>query len=201
MRFLLPWVLLLAIPAVALVWVVARRGHRIVPPAQHRLATIVRSVGVTLLVVALSAPLLVRGSESRSVVMLLDRSASMTAGSLAAQEEFVADALATAGTGARTAVAVFGRDVRLDRALTADLDTGPVRTVIDPAATDLAGALRAAAAVLPTEGSRRIVLVTDGAETVGSARSAIAELSDAGVAVDVVTVESGRASDALVEGI
>lgn len=201
MRFLAPWALLLAIPALAVVWGVARRGHRIVPPGQHRLATVVRSIGVTVLAVALAAPLLVRGSDTRSVVMLLDRSASMTAEALATQERYVADAVSAAAGGARTAVAVFGRDVRLDRALTADLEAGSVRTVIDPAATDLAGALRAAAAVMPTEGSRRIVVVTDGVETVGSARSAIAELSEAGVAVDVVTVESGRASDALVEAI
>ncbi len=201
MKLLNPWVLLAVIPAVATVWLVAGAGHRTVPARQHRIATVVRSVAVVLLVFALAAPLLLRSSGDRSVVLLLDRSASMTASATAAQDRFVADAIAGSDIGHVTAVAVFGRDVRLDRALSTQPDAGPVRTVIDATATDLSGAIRAAAAVLPTEGSRRIVVLTDGVETAGDARAAVSELAESGIAVDVVTVESGRSSDALVTAV
>ena len=62
-------------------------------------------------------------------------------------------------------------------------------------------ALRGAAAVLPTEGSRRIVVLTDAVETTGNARAAARELADQGIAVDVVQLDTGRASDALVTRI
>lgn len=201
MRLQHPWALALLPVALAVVWLVARRGHRVVGPRQLRIATIVRGVGVGLLVLALGLPLLVLGSNTRSVVILLDRSASITSSARGAQDAYLAAAVAAAGPEDVTAVAVFGRDVRLDRALTTEPDPGPVRTVIDAAATDLGGALRAAAAVLPTEGSRRIVVLTDGVETTGSARAAAAELRDAGVAVDFVTVETGLSSDVIVLGV
>jgi Mg-chelatase subunit ChlD len=183
------------------VWIVARRGHRVVGERQLRAATVVRSIGVGLLVLALSLPLLVLGSKSRSVVILLDRSASITSAAHDLQDEYLVAAVAAAGPEDATAVAVFGRDVRLDRALTTEPDSGPVRTVIDASATDLGGALRAAAAVLPTEGSRRIVVLTDGVETMGSARIAATELREAGVAVDFVNVETGLGSDVIVLGV
>jgi len=201
MRVQHPLALALLLPALGLVWLVARRGHRAVGVRQLRIATVVRSIGVALLVLALSLPLLVLGSNTRSVVMLLDRSASITAEGRSTQDDYLVDAIAAAGAEDVTAVAVFGRDVRLDRALTAEPDAGPVRTVIDASATDLAGALRAAGAVLPTEGSRRIVVITDGVETVGNTRAAAAELGEAGIAVDVVTVATGLSSDVVVLGV
>ena len=201
MRLLYPWALVLLVPALAVVWLVARRGHRVVGVRQLRVATIVRSLGVGLLALALTLPLLVLGSNTRSVVLLLDRSASITSAARDNQDAYVARTVAAAGADDVTAVAVFGRDVRLDRALTTEPDPGPVRTIIDSAATDLGGALRAAAAVLPTEGSRRIVVLTDGVETVGSARAAAAELAALGIAVDFVRVETGLSSDVIVLGV
>ena len=106
-----------------------------------------------------------------------------------------------AGPDDRTAVAVFGRDVRLDRALVEDADRGPIRTVVATDATDLAAALRSTAAVLPTEGSRRIVVLTDGVETVGSARSVVGDLADAGIAVDTVIFEGGLSSDTQIASV
>jgi len=165
MRLVAPWWLLAMIPAIALVVVVARGGRMTVPPRQHRLAVIVRSIGIGLLVLALAQPLLVRTSRARSVVFLLDRSASITDEARVVQESYVREAAGAAGPTDRTAVAVFGRDVRLDEALSSVTDFVTVRTVVDQSATDLASALRASAAVMPTEGSRRIVVLTDAVET------------------------------------
>jgi Mg-chelatase subunit ChlD len=196
-----PWVPLLFIPAALLVWAVARRGHRVVPVGQQRAAVIVRTFAVALLVLALSQPVLVAGSDDRSVVFLVDRSASITAGIVAAQDAYLAEAVDASRPGDRTAVAVFGRDVRLDRALTEAAVVDPIRTVVGTDATDLASALRSTAAVLPTEGSRRIVVLTDGVETVGSARSVVGDLAGAGIAVDTVVFEGGLSSDAQIASV
>jgi Mg-chelatase subunit ChlD len=201
MRFLSPWWLLALIPALPVVVTVARFGRRTVPARQHKAAVTMRATGVVLLVLALAQPLLVRSSPQRSVLFLLDRSSSVTTQARQAQETFVRDAIDHASATDLTAVAVFGRELRLDEALSATAAFDGVETVVDPTATDLASALRSAAAVLPTEGSRRIVVLTDAVETVGSARSAAQELADSGIAVDVITLATGRASDALVQRV
>ncbi|HEX9854679.1 MAG TPA: VWA domain-containing protein [Acidimicrobiia bacterium] len=198
MRLQQPWLLLVLIPALGAVVLVARHGRRSVPSRQNRVATFVRSAGVVLLVLALTQPLIVRTSGEKSVLFLLDRSASITAEARAAQEVYVRQALALAGPQDRTAVAVFGREIRLDQALSSDPAFQGVNTVVDDTATDLGVALRGAAAVLPTEGSRRIVVLTDGVETSGDAREAAREISESGIAVDILTLETGRSSDALI---
>ncbi|MGD2051966.1 MAG: hypothetical protein PVI35_05765, partial [Acidimicrobiia bacterium] len=146
MRILWPWWLLAIPPAVALVVVIARHGRRSVSPRQHRVATVVRSIGVVLLVLALAQPLLVQTSGTRSVLFLLDRSSSITDQARSAQEEYVREAATAANSTDHTAVAVFGRDVRLDEALSTTVDFTTVHTVVDESATDLASALRSAAA-------------------------------------------------------
>ncbi|MFQ5554667.1 MAG: VWA domain-containing protein [Acidimicrobiia bacterium] len=198
MTFTSPWWLLVAIPAVLVVVTVGRRGRRNVSVRQHRIAIWFRVFGVLLIVIALAQPLVVRSSSRTSVLFLLDRSSSVSADAAAAQDAFVTAAVASSSAGDATAVAVFGADLRLDAALAARPSFDEVHTVIDSSGSDIEAALRGAAAVLPTEGSRRIILLTDAAETAGDARTAARELSDAGIAVDVVRLEAGRAADALV---
>ncbi len=201
MRFEYWWMWLIAIPVVALVIWVARRGARTVPRRQHRLAVGLRIVGVVLLVAALAGPILLRPIDDRSVLFLLDRSDSIGQSQRDAQERFLADAVDGVAPDHRWSVAVFGATTRVDRALGPGSALGEVLTEVDASATDLAGALTAGAALLPTEGSRRIVVLTDAVETGGDARVAAARLRDAGVAVDVVTLASERSADILVDSV
>jgi Mg-chelatase subunit ChlD len=201
MRFEHAWWLLASVPALGLAWLVARWGARAVSRRQHRMAMWMRMAALTLLVVAAAQPILTRQVDDRSVLFLLDRSASISAGASEEQESFLATAISEGQANARTAVAVFGRDIRLDSAFTTGRIPGPIRSVPDDSATDLIGALEAAAALIPTEGSRRIVLITDLVPTTGDARPAARRLAAQGVAVDVVELESARAADALIESI
>ena len=201
MRLVAPWWLLLLAPAIVVTVLVARHGRRVVPPRQHRVAVAARLLGVGLLILALTQPLLVRESPQRSVLFLLDRSSSVTSEAQAAQDAYVQDAIDAAGARDLTAVAVFGRELRLDQALSETAAFDGVRTVVDATATDLATALRGAAAVLPTEGSRRIVVLTDAVETSGNARLSAQELADEGIAVDVIVLATGRSADALIQRV
>lgn len=201
MRFEHPWWLLGLIPALGLAWLIARRGGRTVPRRQHRIAIWVRLTALALLVGAAAQPILTRQVEDRSVLFLLDRSASISADAAAEQEAFLASALEAAQVDSRTAVAVFGRDTRLDSAFSTGRIPAPIRTLPDDSATDMAGALEAAAALMPSEGSRRIVLITDLVPTTGDVRPAVRRLAEQGVAVDVVELASARSADALVETV
>ncbi|VAW08501.1 hypothetical protein MNBD_ACTINO02-418, partial [hydrothermal vent metagenome] len=191
MTFGTPLALLAIPPAVALIVWIARRGHRNVPERQFKLATILRVIGVVLLVVALAQPAISTGSDQRTVVFLLDRSASIDPAGRAAQESYVRAALNLQGPLDRSGIAVFGADVKLDSAVGEQTTLGDLTTLIDDSATDIGGALTALGAVLPTEGSRRIVLITDGVDTAGNAREASAILGEDGIAVDVVQLAAG----------
>jgi uncharacterized membrane protein len=201
MSFEHPWWLLGLVPALGLAWLIARRGGRTVPRRQHRIATFVRLTALALLVGAAAQPILTRQVDDRSVLFLLDRSASISAEAAAEQEAFLAAALQASQVDSQTAVAVFGRDTRLDSAFSTGRIPGPIRTLPDDSATDMAGALEAAAALMPSEGSRRIVLITDLVPTTDDVRPAVRRLAEQGVAVDVVELASARSADALVETV
>ncbi|MGH8957962.1 MAG: VWA domain-containing protein, partial [Acidimicrobiia bacterium] len=201
MSFGHPWWLLALVPALGIVSFVARRGGRAVPRRQHRWAVLLRLLAVTALVLAAAQPVLTRAVDERSILFLLDRSASISAGGLEAQAEFLATALEEAGVNSRTAIAVFGRNAQLDSAFTTGREPGPIRTTPDTSATDLATALDAVGSLLPTEGSRRVVVLTDLVPTTGDARAAARRLAEQGVAIDVVELDSARSPDALIESV
>ncbi len=201
MRLTSPW-WLIALPAAwAAVLLIVRHGRATVGRRQHRWAVAIRLTVVTLLGVSLAGPLWVRPVDEVSVFFVVDRSASIPTDARAAQDAYLAEALSDTGPQVRSGVLVFGADARVDVALRAGRTTAGISTVVDDSATDLASALRATGALLPTEGSRRVVVLTDAVPTTGDARLAATELAEAGVAVDVVVVSTGRGEDTLVEGV
>lgn len=200
MRFEQPWFLV----GLILVWVVWRlglHGFRTVPARQHRWAVMARMTAVVLLVAAIAGPLLTLPVNRTTVLFLVDHSASMGAGGASAADEFIRSALAEARPEDWSGVAVFGGDVRVDQALAVGRAFASTRAVVDTGATDVAGALNAALALLPSEGSRKVVLVTDAIETVGDARSSVDAFAEEGVAIDVVVVETPATTDALLASI
>ncbi len=201
MRFAQPlWLLGLPV-AWGVVLLIVRYGRRTVPQRQHRWAVALRLIVVTLLVTSLAQPLLIQPVEQTTVLFLVDRSASVSIEARTAQESFIGDALQGADPDDISGVVVFGAESRIDAALASGRVPESIRTVVDDTATDISSALRASAALLPSEGSRRIVILTDAVETVGNARDAADELAGDGVAIDVVTLETQRSADALVESI
>ncbi len=196
-----PWWLLLLVPAAFAVILAARAGTPTVPARQHRWAVAARLGTMALVIVAAAQPTFSLEVPERAVLFLLDRSASIPPAARAQQESLVAAALAGSRPGDLAGVAIFGEELKIDTALAQDRQPEPVRTTVKDSATDIAAALRAAAVLLPTEGSRRIVLFTDGVETEGDSRSAVADLAEQGIAVDVVPLTSGRGPDAIAEGV
>lgn len=201
MRFELP-LALLAIPVgVWLIWRIGSSGVRRVPLQQHRWSIAVRSLAFALLIAAVAQPAAVRAVEDKTVFFLLDRSDSIGADARLEQERIVNAALAEAGPTDRVGVGVFGAGLEVDTALTIGLESIRIGAVSEGAATDLESSLRSAGSLLPSEGSRRIVVLSDLVETSGDARAAARELSADGVAVDVIPLSTARSADVLVESV
>ena len=194
--------LLWAVPlGLAGIWYMAGRGRWTVGRRRRRWVLALRMVGVGLALLALAQPVLSLPQRQRTVLLTLDRSLSMGSESRMRQEELVTAALPHAGADDLVGLMVFGSEARVDTALTTGRELLPVRSVVDGSASEVGSALRAAAALLPTAGARRVVLMSDMAATGGEVREVIEELAEAGVAVDVVVLESALDAEALVEWV
>lgn len=166
------WLLLL-LPLVALLW--RWRGVR-VPAA----ALVLRLLALAALVLALADPLIGAAPPPEGpMVVLVDQSDSLTA---TARAELRARAAELAG-GAEARVLYFGADVVSGPQ--APPEEGATPPLPDPSASDLAGGLRAAGALLP--GGGRVVLLSDGLSG-GAALAEARRLAADGVVVDVAPV-------------
>ena len=175
-----PALLLLALPALALIFLLCRRMRRSqVAPLAERCALVLRVVEVVLTVLILAGISLVSYTSERQTIVLADRSDSMQ-GVREAVDACLAD------------MAAQGDEVLsvMDFAATC----GPLHPLSAPAsalsgsATDLQAALHAAAGAFATDAGKRIVLLTDGLATDGTLQP------PDGVRVDVVAFDV--ASDA-----
>ena len=201
MTFAQPIVLLLIPVGLWLIWRIGSSGVHRVPLRQHRWSIVARSIAFALLVAAVAQPSAVTAVQDKTVFFLLDRSDSIGSEARAEQERIVNEALDSAGATDRVGVGVFGAGLEVDTALTIGLESVSIGAVSEGAATDLESSLRSAGSLLPSEGSRRIVVLSDLVETSGDARAAARELADGGVAVDVVPLSTARSADVLIESV
>jgi Mg-chelatase subunit ChlD/uncharacterized membrane protein len=182
-RSLIAWLVPLLLVVLLAELLVARRrvgvGRR-----QWRSSVALRVAVAGLALVALVAPVVSRPANRVATVFVLDASASLGAGGRAAAERWVADAIEDQPDSALAGVVVFGGDARLERVVQRASSFDGVSVRIDDERTNLATALRLAAAVLPTDSRRRVVLVTDGRQTEGDALEEAGRLAEEGVVID-----------------
>lgn len=188
------WWLLLLVP------LVVGGGMLIGKQRKSRLLAGLRAATLVLLIVALTGPMLVRGAHDTTTVFVVDRSVSIQPGSAEAANDWVVDALSQAGPGDDAAIVTFGAEPALV------VPPGPVDEIgedwLDTAsqgeATDLASALSLARS-LPVGDNRRIVVLSDGEETVGAALEQADQAREDGVAIDVVPLSGIDTGDMRVE--
>ncbi len=169
-----------------------------------RAALWLRTLVILLLVVTLAEPLLTGGGGATSTVFVVDRSRSLTGTSASQAHAWVNEALAAADTADRAAVVTFGASPVLAAPAGQAIDMGGAWEDVplpDQGAeyTDIASGL-ALARALPLGGARRIVLLSDGAENVGTALEQAGQAAADGTPIDVVPLEGVAAGDLRVEG-
>lgn len=195
---------LAALPIVLLLAAIRLRGEE---PLRLGIILLVRGLLFALLIAALARPALVRTHRDLSVVALVDVSesvrrfgalgpqdASASAGasaSIRAAREWLRDAAGKARPEDRLGVVVFdGRSAvvsvpRRGELLEDDLDRAMEE------GTDIASAIRLGAALLPPDTLGRMVLISDGNQTVGDALAVAREVaagSRGGLPIDVLPI-------------
>lgn len=199
-RSLLPWVVVPLLLVIAVEAVLSRRRLG-VSRRQWHLALAGRGAIVVLAVLALADLGVHRSADRVATAFVLDASDSLGRGGQEEALRWVHDALREQPDGDLAGLVVFGGDAQLETTVRAEIPLTRPAVRVDPSRTDLAGALRLGAAVLPTDARRRIVVVSDGRSTQGDTAAEAERLADAGIAVDFHAVGRSAGRDVAISAI
>jgi Mg-chelatase subunit ChlD len=191
------WVLL-ALPVVAITGYALGVHRRGLP----KLAVPLRVLSLALLILALAEPLRVQGSGASSLVFVVDRSKSISDDSARHIEEWISRALGSAGNQDRAAIVTFGSSPVVAAPATRATSLGTAWEEAQPPDreyTNIESAL-ALARTLPL-GSRRIVLISDGAENIGAALNQAGQAAADGTPIDVLPVPGVSEGDLRIESV
>lgn len=197
-----PKVLLLLLPALALlVWFDARSTHPM-GATRRRLLLVLRSLLVLLALLALASPARLMKSRDQSVIFLLDHSRSQGKEGLKSVYE-IAGSLRDRLGGASAGWVAVGEEGRLLRnpGESGDLPAPEEREAIMGeigATSDFERGVVFARGLFPAGASRHLILVGDGVETRGSLLEAANEAAVAGIKIHAVGVTGKIQPDARV---
>ncbi|MFM8253274.1 MAG: VWA domain-containing protein [Planctomycetota bacterium] len=202
-----PWYLLLLL-LLPLLWHFSYRSLAGLGRVRRVAALVLRSLVLTLCVLALAEVQLLWVSERVAVVYVLDQSLSIPEAQRDAMLEYVAQEVRTHRNKQRedlAGVVVFGRDAAIEVPPFDDdiHNVGRIESLfqVPRDATNLDAALKLAQASFPEHAARRIVVVTDGNENIGNARVAARQLAENGIGIDVIPVRTEAGREVTVEKV
>ena len=147
------------------------------------------SVAVAILLLAAAADVgLPIGRAGMHVVLALDQSDSVAAPAVQSAAARAAAMLRTMRDGDRAGILTFGAEPAMARPMSEGAEMKATQVVVPTGGTNIESAITLARLTLPAEGTRRIVLFSDGRQTSGSAERAAAAAAQSGIAIDVVAL-------------
>ena len=157
---------------------------------------------LALLVLSLAGTQVVRAADTLAVVFLIDASDSVGPEQADQAEAFVREAIETMGPTDQAAVIVFGANALVERPLSGLAELAPITSTPQSLHTNVAEAVRLGLALFPAGSARRIVVVSDGAATVGDAGAAAQLAAAAGVEISYVPLSRpAGGEEALLTGV
>ena len=209
------WLLLLVL-SIPVIWT-ALRWFASMSLWRRISALLLRVTLIAIIAGTLAGVSVVRQTDRLGVIAVIDISGSVLrfAGEdrvspTQAAREFLQRANAMRGPDDHLGVVVFaGRAMAIALPTQADVTTRPLEIEL-PEGTDLAGALRLAAALIPPDAAGRLVLFSDANATTGdpieaalevAGRSGVGETARRGIPIDVVAWTYDVASEVIVEQV
>ncbi len=169
MKFSNPLFLLLLLLGPLVIWL----GWPRLGPGRFRAwsSLLIRSLIFLSLVFSIAGLEVVQAANSLAVVFLIDASDSIPSNARADAAQWVQDAMQSMQPEDQAAIIVFGGDALVERPMRPSRELASFTSVPNSFNTDLSEAIRLALALFPPNSARRIVILSDGVETVGDARS------------------------------
>jgi len=194
-----PLALLLLVPAVGVTLGLHLASRRLLGSRRRRIALLVRTVLLAALVLALAGLQVVLPVDRLATVFVVDLSDSI--GNAGRQDAlaFLRETLAVKPAGDVAGIVAFGKQALVER-LPSDLtEIDRIASVPVKSATDIGAALRLATALFPDDAQKRIVLLTDGNDTIGGGQAEAALAVAQGVRIDTRRIGPGAIDEVLVE--
>jgi Mg-chelatase subunit ChlD len=199
MRFAAPFylILLLLVPLTA--WM----GWPAKGPARKRetVSLILRITILICLILSVAGLEIVRSGNELAVVFLVDVSDSMPQEAIDSEVAFVQGAIESMGADDKAAIVLFGADALVDRPMSAANQLALITSVPVKNQTDLAEAIRLGMALFPSGTARRMVILSDGAETSGDAKAAAEFAAASGVEIVVVPFVNQTGIEAMITNV
>ncbi len=157
-----------------------------------KMQSILRTIVCTVLILALAAPSLAWQTKNGTTIFAIDRSASVK-GSEEEMKAFLQEVEESGAEKEKTALLTFGKGTAIEQSpalgnhLTADF----VSKTKD-SGSEIGSALQTAAGLFPKNGTKRIVLLSDGNETEGDAKEQAKRLAEQGIQVDVFPLQGEK---------
>lgn len=193
-----PWLLLLLLPAC---YVLIRwwRGERHMPASRKAVILALRTLVFLLLILTLAGTQLLTPVKGKTVVFVVDRSASMKDDPRLAA--FLREAVSRKQPQDQYAVVAVGEKAAVDQPLTTRDEVQPLGVEVNRNATHLAEGIRLAAAMIPSQARGKVVVLTDGVATGGDAERETRLAVDRGIAVEAVSMQQPQGDEVLLAAV
>lgn len=166
--------LLISLPlAASLGWVAWRRSGS----TRLWLSLALRLILMAAIIFSLAGLQIRFRSDLLTTVFILDASDSIPPAEVQRGEDLIRAAIQSKPKDDQAAIVVFGGDALVERLASKETGLGNIASVPVTTRTNIAAALQLAQAILPAEGAKRLVLLSDGRENIGKALEQ-AELAD-----------------------
>lgn len=199
------WWLLVFIPGASFILLLWRRVTAGLAPARQWVALIIRLAILLLGILSLSGIQLRQPTSGEAVVFVGDLSASVAANQADIQS-WIVSALsgARASRGDQAAIVAFGASAAVEQAAMPARQAQTFhqfQSVIDASRSNIASGLDLAAALLPSDQRRRVVLLSDGQQNAGDARLAASILAAQSIRLDVVPMVPATGPEVLLSSL
>ncbi len=191
------------------IWWLGRQSLAGLGPWRQWFAILFRSLVLLLIIAALAGVHWIWISDRLTVIYLLDQSDSIPT---AKRQLMLRYAIENTSKHRRTelnrqdraGLILFGREASIEFP-PLDENLPPIKqpeSNLGPTdATNLEAALKLAQACFPENSARRVVILTDGNETLGSAATTAKSLTEAGIGIDIVPIKLDSQAEVLIEKI
>jgi uncharacterized membrane protein len=184
-------VLLVCIPLVVYLGWPRQRFRR----RRDIVSLVLRSLILLCLVFTLAGVQWVRSADRLAVMYLVDVSDSMGQAAQEAAFDYVRQSLTSMGADDEAGLILFGSNAVVERPLNNLHELSPILSAPPTGNTDIEEAIRLALGILPLNAARRIVILSDGQQTIGNAQSAAQLAAATNVEISYVTFTRDEAPE------
>ncbi len=202
-----PWWILLALVILPILWLTSFKPLASLGNGRRVAALVFRSALLLLIILALAGVQWVWISDKMTVIYLLDQSDSIPRAKRDIMLQYAIENVRNHredDRDDRAGLVIFGREPAFEfPPYNDDLPSvsGVESYLGRTDATNLEAALKLAQAAFPEDSAKRVVILTDGVETLGSASAVAKSMAESGIGIDVVPIQLEASSEVMIEKV